>query len=951
LNSMWSATALTARRFTEMPQPVNEKLRDLFLMHSIGLDRLTAGQVNKMGDLLVDAEKQIASMLRLRLHDISLGKIEVPSPVAYTTIPQRGTGYDTTRAMRRAVGEIGQILRLHSPRLYSQLEQDLTQLAAYEADFVKRTIETALPQGVSPFTQIYSPRPEVLHALVTDSAFQGHRLAAYFGDGPRGFAAGVQRRLKKTIQAGNVLGLPPEQIVRNLIRGGIKLPRQHLRAITRTATSHALNSAAEKVYETNATKQNSVLKGIQWVSTLDLRTTLEYCVPRDHAVYDIKTKKGINARGKRYPYGAGPGRIHWGCRSKASPVTKSFKELGIKAKELDRRSRASMDGEIAPRTTAEGWMRKQLKNPARRAELERLHGKERMRRWADGEITLEKMFNQSKTRMLRLDEMPGGAAASAAASRSIGRTTTRPSQPTLAPEAAPEPVTMIGGREIAMRELIYALGQEGLSGPEVYSLLESRGMTPNIKNVRLRLWQIKNGQNVVPPAGLQADELVELISEARAAKRRYWPPAKATKTPSKGASPTKPKKVDSRTPKQVVDDMKQAAEKQAQKADALEAKVTKLRRQDREWEFRKETLEHLVTDVTDEVDVLARLRSRTLQRESGYLDDLLARQKNVHRNHQWRVNDMKQSGHGKPGDVSFAARKANEARTELLKFERIIDDYERAVKAARSSRPGAIDELLDHLDDRLVKMRAKQKRLTAELGEHMATEGEARLLRQRMWDLEKAAREAREAIKRVVWDELPNAKPPRTSKRPIKLQYEASPYEASRREVAREAMEWMRRYFSGYEDFRPPVWAKQRGTRSKQWTDKIYLVPDATMRDAIHEYGHFIEVWSKKHLNAALKWRDAKTVGEKLQRLSKLNPRGSYYADEWAKPDKFIRPYVGKYYRRSFTNRTTNVTIYEHYATEVLSMGLEYFWADPMLLLQKDSDLFFYVVRACMGRL
>ena len=74
-----------------MPEADNDKLRDLFLSHSVGLDRLVAGEVEAMGNLLVDAEREMATVLRQRLRAISLGKVELS-----------GTGADTTRRADRS---------------------------------------------------------------------------------------------------------------------------------------------------------------------------------------------------------------------------------------------------------------------------------------------------------------------------------------------------------------------------------------------------------------------------------------------------------------------------------------------------------------------------------------------------------------------------------------------------------------------------------------------------------------------------------------------------------------------------------------------------------------------------------------------------------------------------------------------------------------------------------
>lgn len=399
-----------------MPTPVNEKLRDLFLTHSVGLDKLSNTVVNDMALLMRDAERQLLQMYNQRLLQVQTGVLR---------------GAETTRIYRQAIQETGQILNQHAPHLYSSLEKELTQLAQYEADFVEKTLREALPAGVAPFANIHSVNPDVLHALVTDAPFHGAVLGEYFAaKGPKSFPVSVQRAMQKTIKRNLALGMHPEESVRALKKTGLETSRRNLRAIARSASQHTLNSAAEKVFEANARNpKDSVLKGLMWLSTLDMRTTLEFCVPRDHALYDVMTKKGLNDRAKRYPWRAGPGRIHWGCRSKSSPVTKSWKELGIKAKEVQRRDRASMDGLVPRETTAEEWLKRQLKSDvkdqtirvkvpkkdgtgtytrlkkvSRREKLEKLYGKKKMQAWADGKIGIEDMVKPDG-KMLTLEEL------------------------------------------------------------------------------------------------------------------------------------------------------------------------------------------------------------------------------------------------------------------------------------------------------------------------------------------------------------------------------------------------------------------------------------------------------------------------------------------------------------------------------------------------------------------
>tara|TARA_R110000824_G_scaffold263717_2_gene452521 strand:- start:5933 stop:6808 length:876 start_codon:yes stop_codon:yes gene_type:complete len=98
----------------------------------------------------------------------------------------------------------------------------------------------------------------------------------------------------------------------------------------------------------------------------------------------------------------------------------------------------------------------------------------------------------------------------------------------------------------------------------------------------------------------------------------------------------------------------------------------------------------------------------------------------------------------------------------------------------------------------------------------------------------------------------------------------------------------------------------------------------------VHEFGHWIEKhtgWDRE----SWKWVLKRAKGEKLQQLKKLYPNRSFEDYEWAFEDKFWDAYIGKKYND---------------ASEVLSMGLEAFYADPVRFAAKDPDFFDFIVRS-----
>jgi SPP1 gp7 family putative phage head morphogenesis protein len=124
----------------------------------------------------------------------------------------------------------------------------------------------------------------------------------------------------------------------NYQNGILQISRRSAEAMTRTAVAAVSQQARSLLYAANA----EVITKVQWVSTLDLRTT-PICRARDGKVFPVDS-------GPRPP-------AHVNCRSTIVPVVKSWRELGIDADELPPATRASMSGQVPETLTYGEWLR------------------------------------------------------------------------------------------------------------------------------------------------------------------------------------------------------------------------------------------------------------------------------------------------------------------------------------------------------------------------------------------------------------------------------------------------------------------------------------------------------------------------------------------------------------------------------------------------------------------
>lgn len=119
---------------------------------------------------------------------------------------------------------------------------------------------------------------------------------------------------------------------------------------------------------------------------------------------------------------------------------------------------------------------------------------------------------------------------------------------------------------------------------------------------------------------------------------------------------------------------------------------------------------------------------------------------------------------------------------------------------------------------------------------------------------------------------------------------------------------------------------------------QIALSQESNYTSVCHELGHLFERNSAIAGKCAA-WRDARAGSLLTKSLREITGRTAYAADEIARVDKYIIPYVGKVYSGSSTY------------TEVFSMGLQQF-SSPARMLSfalKDFDHFALIVNILQG--
>jgi SPP1 gp7 family putative phage head morphogenesis protein len=125
------------------------------------------------------------------------------------------------------------------------------------------------------------------------------------------------------------------------------------------------------------------------------------------------------------------------------------------------------------------------------------------------------------------------------------------------------------------------------------------------------------------------------------------------------------------------------------------------------------------------------------------------------------------------------------------------------------------------------------------------------------------------------------------------------------------------------------------GTRAYHRSGEVFVAPTDGVKVLVHELGHAVDHAHPSYVQRAIAYRETRTVGETWQRLRDITGNTSYRLDEVAKCDRFIDCYMGKNYGTR--------------STEILSMGLEYMYDDPVGFAQKDPTTFDFIFRLMKG--
>ena len=353
----------------------NDRLSDESLAHAIWISRYSTGVASRMMKLLNDSDAELTARLLVAMDTLDADSFTV-SRLESLLVSVRALNHEAVQAM------------------YVGLSAELQELAKHEAGFQLSLFQFAIPDDVLALHPLVGISPDAVYAAAMAQPFQGRLLSEWASS----LESDRMARISNTVRQGFLLGDTHEQIARKVRGhanrgyqdGALQMSRTNAGSITKTAVGHLAATARQSF----ATANDDILKGKQWLSTLDNRTSKD-CRIRDRLKYTLDGKP----IGHKIPYLQGPGKIHFCCRSVETYILKSADELGIAVGQISDSSRASMDGQVHADTDYQGWFSRQ--SFTRQSQIV---GVTRARLIRDGGMSPDEFYND-RGEWLTLDQL------------------------------------------------------------------------------------------------------------------------------------------------------------------------------------------------------------------------------------------------------------------------------------------------------------------------------------------------------------------------------------------------------------------------------------------------------------------------------------------------------------------------------------------------------------------
>lgn len=349
--------------------PVYTDVADNLIGYAVNVARFSAEERRFALQTLRQLERDLTKELRA-VDPTGVGRTRYQQKRLETLLKQ------TRVTIRNAYGAISR-----------KVDKDMIELSELTAESMVDLTNAAV--GFDVMTT--ATPPTLLRQIATDTLIEGSKSRDWWARQ----AGDTRFRFENAMRDGVLRGETIQQLGKRA-RDVMPTSRRNAEALARTVTINVSNEAALRTFQEN----DDVIEAIEWVSTLDSRTT-DICRALDGLKWTIEGYKPIG-HDKVFP-GA---TAHWACRSTQVPVIKEEERLppskrkgankvGTRASKPD----GTRGGQVSADLDYESWLRRRTK-----AEQLKILGPGRYQLWKTGKLT-QRDFTDNLNRPLTLAEL------------------------------------------------------------------------------------------------------------------------------------------------------------------------------------------------------------------------------------------------------------------------------------------------------------------------------------------------------------------------------------------------------------------------------------------------------------------------------------------------------------------------------------------------------------------
>jgi SPP1 gp7 family putative phage head morphogenesis protein len=336
-------------------------IADKIIANQLYLMRFTASEKRKVFDILLQMQKELKAQLLNGFTDYSKAR------------------------MMKLLNQCTAIIDAYYKGIQTELNID--GLAKQQA---KATVNSIATIGVD----VSLPSAATFKAMLSETLLQGAPLKAWWAKQSEDTAFKFTAQVRQGVAQGENL----QQIITRVvgskkkgITGVLDVSRRNASTLVHDSIMQIANDSKLATYRENA----DILNGVQWLSTFDMHTC-ETCAAYHGATWDLD---GNPINGTTLPFQSSP--LHPNDRCVLTPVTKTYRELGIDIPEMKGSTRASDLGQIPTDTSFSSFLDRHSK-----AEQDQFFGKGKADLWRSGKITLRDLVSQNG-RPLTLSQLSG----------------------------------------------------------------------------------------------------------------------------------------------------------------------------------------------------------------------------------------------------------------------------------------------------------------------------------------------------------------------------------------------------------------------------------------------------------------------------------------------------------------------------------------------------------------